>query len=171
MDIGLLQVYTGDGKGKTTSAAGLALRARSRGLRVLFAQFMKETPGGEPESLRELKVEVVRFRDVRSPLFNKEMTPERLREAALKAIGKLREMMPGYDLVILDEFSHLLRPGILEDAVAREFIISRPQGTELVITGRGAPKWLIELADLVTEMKDVKHPIRKGLKARKGIEY
>lgn len=171
MDKGLLQIYTGDGKGKTTAAVGLALRARSRGLKVLFAQFMKETPGGEPEALREFNIEVIRFRDVRSPLFNKDITSEQLREASLKALARLREIIPSYDLVILDEFNHLLRPGILDEREAGQFIADRPETVEMVITGRGTPQWLMDMADLATEMRELKHPARKGLRARKGIEY
>ena len=168
----MLQVYTGDGKGKTTAAEGLALRARSRGLKVLFAQFMKETPGGEPEALRDIVgVEVIRFRDVLSPLFNKSVTTEKLREASLKALEKLNQIIAVYDLVILDEFIHLLRPGVLTEEEAGGFINGRPSNVEFVLTGRGAPPWLIEMADLVTEMKDIKHPATKGVKARKGIEY
>ena len=172
MDMGMLQVYTGDGKGTTTAAVGLAVRARSRELKVLFAQFMKETPGGEPEALRDMAgVDIMRFLDIGSPLFNKFLTPAELREESLRAIERLRQIIAGYDLVILDEFIHLLRPGVLTEQEAGEFIKGRPQGVELVLTGRGAPGWLIEMADLVTEMKDVKHPASKGLKASKGIEY
>lgn len=171
MNKGLLQIYTGDGKGKTSAAVGLAVRARSRGLKVLFAQFMKDTPGGEPEALRSFDIEVVRFRDIRSPLFNKDITSKQLRDASLKALARLREIIHTYDLVILDEFNHLLRPGILDEQEAGQFIADRPETVEMVITGRGAPKWLVGMADLVTEMVEIKHPARSGLRARKGIEY
>lgn len=171
MDKGLLQVYTGEGKGKTTAAVGLALRAQSQGLRVIFAQFMKPPTGGEPDALASAGVYVMRFSEVKSPLFNKDIPLEDIRKAAISALDKLSVLMHEYDLVVLDEFIHLIRPGLLGDDEARQFLAARPEGVEVVLTGRGAPEWIMAMADLVTEMRQVKHPADKGVQARKGIEF
>jgi cob(I)alamin adenosyltransferase len=168
---GLLQVYTGDGKGKTTSAVGLAVRARSRGLRVLFAQFMKSGPGGETEILKEIGVEVIRFERVLSPHFHPEADRGEIRREALEALAELAAMLPRFDLAVLDEFNNLLSRDLITMEEAEEFLRAKPEGLELVLTGRGAPEELIALADQVTEMKDIKHPSRAGVPAREGIEY
>jgi cob(I)alamin adenosyltransferase len=171
MHKGLLHIYTGDGKGKTTSAVGLSVRAKSRGLRVLFVQFMKTMKGGETELLRKLSIKVRRFEKVLSPIFHPGADTAGLREESLKALDRLRRTLPEYDLVVLDEFNHLLSHRLISKAEAVEFITKRPESLDLVLTGRGAPAWLMEMADQVTDMRDVKHHARRGVKARKGIEY
>jgi len=167
----MVQLYTGNGKGKTTCAVGLCVRARSRGLRVLFAQFMKNGRGGETALLKDASVKTLRFRKVLSPLFHPEADAAALREESLRALGKLKPMLEKYDLVVLDEFVHLLNQKLITRTEAVEFLSGRPPSLEMVLTGRGAPRWLMGMADLVTEMKDVKHPARGGAKARRGIEY
>lgn len=168
---GLLHIYTGDGKGKTTASVGLALRAASRGLKVLFAQFLKDREGGEPEALKAHGVDLMKFRKVLSPLFH-DIDKAEVRRAALLA---LRELSParleGYDLVVLDEFVTLVTKGFITEAEAIEFLGHRPAGAEFVITGRGASEGLIKCADLVTRMDPVKHPYESGTRARAGIEY
>ncbi|GAB4390282.1 MAG: cob(I)yrinic acid a,c-diamide adenosyltransferase [Thermodesulfovibrionales bacterium] len=171
MQEGLIHVYTGEGKGKTTAAAGLALRARSRGLKVLFAQFMKEAPGGEVDLLEGVSAEVARFRGVLSPFFHPEVDRAALRREAQKALEALGPRLGEFDLVVLDEFVGLVSAGLLEKDEALGFLRAKPPETEVVLTGRGAPQWLLEEADYVTEMRAVKHPFARGMSAKKGIEF
>jgi cob(I)alamin adenosyltransferase len=167
----MIHVYTGDGKGKTTAAVGLALRAKSRGLRVLFAQFMKGGEGGESAALKGLSMEVLKFDEVKSPVFHPEADKGALREEARRALASLKETMGGFDLVVLDEFNCVLAEGLVTKEEAVEFLEKRPGVSEVVLTGRGAPDWLIGLADYATEMRMLRHPYKRGIKARKGIEY
>ncbi len=171
MQRSFVHIYTGDGKGKSTAAAGLAVRARSRGLRVLFVQFMKSgVTGGELELLESISVDVKRFPGVKSPLFNPSLPLDELKKNALMALNEVRELADGYDLVIIDEFNNLVGAGIVSESYAIEFVKGFLD-SELVLTGRGATEGMIEVADYVTEMKCVKHPYKKGQKARMGIEY
>jgi cob(I)alamin adenosyltransferase len=171
MSRGLLQVYTGPGKGKTTAAVGLAVRALSRGLNVLFAQFMKPAKGGETELLEQLGARVLRFPEVSSPLFDPSIDRNTLAARASEALMKLEGAFEGNDLAVLDEFNHLLSEKLVGRPEAESLIKGRPEGLELVLTGRGAPGWLLEAADLVTEMTEIKHPRSGGGKARRGIEF
>ena len=172
LEQGLIHVYTGEGKGKTTASVGLAVRARSRGLRVLYAQFMKSREGGETELLAKLGVEVMRFHHVLSPRFHPHVPLDEIREAARRAFAELAPRIEsGYDLVVLDEFNCLLAADIITLGHAIEFIGKKGPHTELVLTGRGAPKELIASADLVTEMRESKHPYNDNVAARPGIEF
>jgi cob(I)alamin adenosyltransferase len=166
-----IHIYSGDGKGKTTAAVGLALRARSRGLRVLFVQFMKRESGGEADLLEALSITVRRFNNVLSPFFSPEADRGAIRLEARKALESVRRMLERFDMAVLDEFNVLLSEGILDKDEALRFLEGRNPGTELVLTGRGAPGWLIELADYATEMKAIKHPFPSSTKAREGIEF
>jgi cob(I)alamin adenosyltransferase len=168
---GQVHIYTGDGKGKTTMGVGLALRAKSRGLRVLYTQFMKNTHGGEAELLRKEGVHLRRFREVLSPLFNPDEDMDKLRMKAEEAIKVLGSMLEDYDVVVADEFVTMVARGLLKEDAALSFISGKPDGVELVLTGRGATEGLKEVADLVSEVKKVKHYADTGLYARKGIEY
>jgi len=187
---GLVQVYTGDGKGKTTAAFGLALRAVGAGFRVLMVQFLKTVKRyGEIEGARRLapQLKVVQHG---TPCSHPEYTPDQCEEcrachtvlsnpqpADLEAAREgLRfgrdEMLSGrWDIVILDEINIAARYGIVPVADVLRLIDDKPAGVELILTGRGAPAKLIERADYVTEMRHVKHPYDRGIIARKGIEY
>jgi cob(I)alamin adenosyltransferase len=167
----LIHVYTGNGKGKTTSAVGLCVRAKSRGLRVLFAQFMKKDSKGEITLMERISIKVLQFKKVLSPHFHPNADMGSIRQEALKAIETLQSSIAEFDLVVLDEFTHLLSNKLIEKKEAMNFISDMPSSLELVFTGRGAPDLLIDLADYVTEMNDVKHPSKNGLTARKGIEH
>jgi cob(I)alamin adenosyltransferase len=169
--VGFLHVITGDGKGKTTSAVGLAVRARSRGLRVLFARFMKTGEDGETALLARLEIDVITYERVLSPLFNPEADPGAIREAALDALSDLRGRLSDYGLVVLDEFVCLIDARVITIREALAFVAGRPGGTELVLTGRGAPEELIARADYAMDIRDLKHPARTGTPARPGIEY
>lgn len=173
MQKGLVHIYTGGGKGKTTAAAGLALRAKGRGMKVLFAVFMKEEPSGECASLERLSVSLLRFEGVLSPFFHPGADKESLRLEALDALERLNAIFSeeAPDMAVLDEFVCLVSEGLITEEEAVEFINERPAAMEIVLTGRGATEGLIGLADYVTEMKEMKHPYSKGVKSREGIEF
>jgi len=169
---GLLQVYTGDGKGKTTAAVGLAARARGAGMSVAFVQFVKGGPeSSEIASLRALGVEVIRPGVATSGLMSGPPTDEDLAAVAVAWEAACERIASGaHDLVVLDEIDIALAHGMLdEDAVLRE-LRARPAGVEVVCTGRGATEGLLAEADLVTEMRAVRHPFDAGVPARRGIE-
>ncbi|MFH0809460.1 MAG: cob(I)yrinic acid a,c-diamide adenosyltransferase [Pseudomonadota bacterium] len=167
---GLVQVYTGEGKGKTTAAFGLALRAAGRGLRVKVIQFLKGQESGEVTAARTAGIEVERFGD--GGWVNLENPSEADRARAAAGLSAALAALPVVDVLILDEANVALAAGLLPMERLRElFFDGRPQGVEIVLTGRGAPVELVMMADLVTEMLAIKHPYGQGILARKGIEY
>lgn len=173
LDRGLLQVYTGEGKGKTTAACGLAVRARGRGLDVCFVQFVKGgEPSGELSVLTAAGVEVVRPAVVTTGLMGGVITPED-RGAAQEAFEIARRAIAtgSWDVVILDELCVALHYGLVDTGDALLALTGRPHNVEVVCTGRNAPKGLVDAADLVTEMRAVKHPYEDGVAARRGIEF
>ncbi len=174
MKHGCVHIYTGEGKGKTTAAVGLAIRAKSRGLKVLFVQFMKGgADSGEINILKNISVTTKKFSRIRSPYFYPDINRKQLKKDVNEAVAYIKKIAAGagFDMLILDEFNCLLAEGLLTDEAAVDLILNKPEQLELVLTGRGATKRLIEAADYVTEMKIVKHPFSKGIKARRGIEY
>jgi len=182
---GLVQVYTGDGKGKTTAALGLALRAVGQGLRVCFVQFMKGDLGlGERKAAARLSPEFElhwfcspRWGDPSkappgTPWWQLPASEEDRRQAQEGMAFARRSLTSGdYDVVILDEILQALHCNLVPLDQILSLISARPRHVELVLTGRGAPEEVVRAADLVTEMKDTKHPYESGVKARKGIEY
>ncbi|MDA8169577.1 MAG: cob(I)yrinic acid a,c-diamide adenosyltransferase [Nitrospiraceae bacterium] len=173
MQKGLVHIYTGEGKGKTTAAVGLAVRAKSKGMKVFFAQFMKSAPpaANELDVLEGLSVRIFQYSEVLSPFFHPDADKKQLMRKASEALKEIEALMPGYDIVILDEFNNLVSRGIVSEEEALRFVKEKPENVELVLTGRNATRGLIEAADYVTEMKAVKHPLQLGIKARPGIEY
>ena len=174
MKDGLLQVYTGDGKGKTTAAFGLAFRAYGRGFKVAVVQFMKTWVTGEVQLAETLENFHIKRIDT-SPKFTWEMNEAELEELRLeirKGFEYVRNLVKEnkYDLLVLDEINHIIIKEFVSKEEILEFIDSKPDTLEIVMTGRNAPDWLIERADLVTEMKCIKHPFEKGIPARVGIE-
>jgi cob(I)alamin adenosyltransferase len=173
MKKGLIEVYTGDGKGKTTAAVGLAVRALGRGLRVCYISFHK-VPGvsGELKILRKLGAGIFHFAPWH-PSFRKGAGAERIRKECLAGLKFIEKAFARkkYDLVIIDEINISLRDGFLKEEEVGKIIRKKPAGMELVITGRGAPGFLLKAADLVSEIKKIKQPFDSGVKARKGIEY
>jgi len=170
---GLVQVYTGDGKGKTTAAVGLCIRAVGRGLRVAFVQFVKGGErSGELEPLERLGVNVERPAAESTGLLGQGATDEDRRSSAV-AFGMAREaLLSGeYDLVVMDEVCVALAYDLVPIEPFLVALRQRPSGVEVVCTGRGAPEELVEYADLVTEVRLVKHPYQRGIPARPGIEY
>ncbi len=174
MTTGLIHIYTGDGKGKTTAAVGISVRAKSRGLRVLFVQFFKEADSeSEIAALGRFGIRTINFDEVKSPLFNPDIDKSTLREKATEALSRLKIILSedSYDLIVLDEFICLISEGILKNDEAIAFLRSIPFHPELVLTGKGATQSIMEVADYVTFMKKVKHPYEKKVPARKGIEF
>lgn len=171
--LGLVHIYTGDGKGKTTAALGLALRAAGHGLRVLVVQFLKggKGPFGELEALRHLEnVTVVQFGP--GGFVGRDFPFEDGKEMARAGFGfAQRALRSGeYDLVVLDEVSVAIRKGLLSETEVLDLLKQRAPRTEVVLTGRYAGRALKEAADLVTEMKCVKHPFEQGVRWRWGVE-
>ena len=170
---GLVQVYTGNGKGKTSAAFGLALRAIGRGLKVYIIQFIK---GGFDYG--ELYV-IDRLPNLTLKAFGQgkfitEFPPSsKDKEIAKETLQLAKKVVQSgeYDIVILDEINVALSLHLIKIEEVIELIKNKPKHVELVLTGRYAPKEIIEIADLVTEMKEIKHPFQKGIPPRKGIEY
>lgn len=170
---GLIQVYTGDGKGKTTAAIGLAVRAAGHGLRTYIGQFLKGRPYGELEALKRLVPWVtVEQYGLDSWTHVESVTPEQ-RAAAEEGLSRAREALLGgqYDLVVLDEVNVALFFGLLTEEMVLQLMAEKPAHVELVLTGRRAPRSILEQADLITEMMEVKHPFQRGIEARQGIEH
>jgi cob(I)alamin adenosyltransferase len=169
---GLVQVFTGDGKGKTSAALGAVLRALGHGLRVYIAFFMKGGfPSGEWNILSKLPN--VRMATFGSEFINPADVKPEEREQARQALAAAREAMlsGNYDLVVLDEVNLAVAWKLVELDEVIKLIGDKLPNVELILTGRRADTGLIQLADLVTEMLDIKHPYAGGVAARKGIEY
>lgn len=170
---GLVQVLTGNGRGKTTAALGTVLRAVGQDFRVHIIHFMKGTyPYGEQKALEHLpNVTVLRFGKLDFVDPNNVQDDER--EEARKALEAGKEAIHSgkYDMVVLDEVNIASGWGLVPVENVIDLIKNKPQGIELILTGRYADPRLIEIADLVTEMVEVKHPYQKGIKARQGLEY
>lgn len=174
LEKGLWQLYVGRGKGKTTAAFGLALRAVSQGLRVCVIQFMKASApaSGEMKAAQLLNgLDVFRFGG--SFLDEDSSSRKEIKRDVDKGIKLAVEALSGqkYDLVILDEILTTSEKGLIKEKQILELALQRSPRVELVMTGRKASVDLIEAADLVTEMTEIKHPLKKGVKARRGIEY
>lgn len=171
-ELGLVQIYTGNGKGKTTAAFGLAMRAAGRGLEVLIVQFLKPSDGyGEQVACNRMgNITLV---PMGLDHFVSKKPSDADIEAAHKALRRSEELICSgrYDVAVLDESINAVRLGLITSQELIESLERRPDHVEIVLTGRGMTPDLEEYADLVTEMRLVKHPFDKGIGARKGIEY
>lgn len=172
---GLVMVFTGNGKGKTTSALGMALRAWGQGMRVLVLQFIKGGwRYGELEAAARLG-ERFEMRQAGEGFISgsDEVSMEKHRQAAGKALKEAAAAISSgnYDLIILDEINYALDYGLISKEEVIKLVRAKPPRLHLALTGRNAPPEIIELADLVTEMKEIKHPFARGIKAQKGIEF
>jgi cob(I)alamin adenosyltransferase len=170
---GLIQVYTGDGKGKTTCSLGLALRAVGQGFKVFMVQFLKSDDTGEVQAAQRLAPDFT-IQSFGIPGFPKLTDPDpKTVDAARQAFALARQVILAgdHDLVILDEVNLCLTYGLVPLEEMLEVLRQRPPSVEVVLTGRAAPPELVELADLVTEMRPVKHYFEAGVKARRGIEW
>lgn len=168
---GYIQVYTGNGKGKTTAAFGLALRAVGAGLKVYIAQFVKGMEYSELKSVERLSDSITLRQYGLGFFINRKPDREDIR-AAREGLKEVRENMCSgkYDLIILDEANIATCYGLFSVEDLLDFIGAKPENVELVITGRMADSRIIESADLVTEMKEIKHYYHGGVEARIGIE-
>ncbi len=169
---GLIHLYTGGGKGKTTAAVGLCVRALGAGLRVRFVQFMKGRGSAELAPLRQLGAHVTRATNEEKFVFQMN---EQERAACQKAhracLAEAAKTAAEWDLLVLDEALGALETGLLAEEELLPFMREKPPGLELVLTGRSAPETLRALADYVTDMRAEKHPFAAGIPARRGIEF
>ncbi len=173
-DGGLIHIYCGDGKGKTTAAIGLAVRCSGHGNHVLFVQFLKSRPTGELKSLALLPdIELMRGKETKKFTFqmNAAEKAEVLREH-LALFAKVKEKCAAekIDLLILDEVIGACNTGVFDKNILADFLRSKPQQLEVVLTGRNPAPELVELADYVSEICKRKHPFDKGIPARTGVE-
>lgn len=175
---GFIHIYTGKGKGKTTAALGLALRAIGWGMKVCIFQFMKKGVNGESKAshLFNGRLKVVTF-DQTHPMFChkslRKKAAEILKDRIYQDLKSVKEtiLLRNYDIVVLDEVINALREKFIKKEDILSLIELKFRTSELVLTGRGAPQWLIKEGDYVTDMRLIKHPFNRGLKARKGIEF
>ena len=174
MNKGLVHIYTGGGKGKTTAAIGLLIRASGAGMKTLFCQFMKGRDTAELGPLRRLGAEVIRTDAVKKfiPFMSEDEKKECVKSHQL-CYNKVKEKIRSgeYDLVVLDEVMSALSYGFINQEDLCRLIRGRPPHVELALTGRNAPEELLELADYVSEIQEKKHPYQQGIPARRGIEY
>ncbi|MEG1710551.1 MAG: cob(I)yrinic acid a,c-diamide adenosyltransferase [Clostridia bacterium] len=175
LDKGLIHIYTGDGKGKTTAALGLAMRAAGSGLKVYMLQFLKSYGCGEhiaAQNILNLKIETVTDNvkfvfnmTNEEKLFNKEQNEKKFEQAIIQCKSG------NIDLMIFDEIIGCINMKQLDEQKVLDFLKTKPQSLEIVMTGRDPSTQLMEYADYITEMKKIKHPFDKGANARKGIEF
>ncbi len=168
----MLEIYCGDGKGKTTAALGLAIRAAGAGLRVHIVQLMKGRPTSELAALAKIP-EISVSRCDRDYGFPASMSETDMAEIIACHNALLREaeaLLPELDVLILDEFNSACRHGLLDRGLADRVVLDRPENLELVLTGRRPEQKYIDAADYISEITAVKHPYSRGVKARKGIE-
>lgn len=174
LETGLVQIYYGKGKGKTTAAFGLAVRAAGQGFRVYIAQFLKPNHSGELKSVSLL--ENITLEKINHDSFLGEISQE-LRTKTIDIYSKKLPQIEKYlsekkyDLVILDEILNAFALGLVSEENLKGLLAARNPQVELVLTGRSAPAWLIEEANLVTEVKLIKHPYQRKIPARRGIEF
>lgn len=166
----MIHVYTGDGKGKTTAAVGAAVRAIGNGLKVLFVQFIKGAHTGELEIFQKFP-DLIRIYRCSTGFIYGKPEPSQL-EVAMDCIKEIENLIKNehYDLIVFDELIIALNLGLISKEQTQN-LIDLASDSELIITGRNAPDWLIEKSDLVTEMKKIKHYFDRGINARRGIEY
>ncbi len=167
----MIQVYTGNGKGKTTAALGLALRAAGAGLKIYIGQFVKGKKYSELVAIKKIKnIKVEQFG---SACFIRQAPTKKDVELAKRGLGKIRKIISAgcYDIVILDEINIALKLRLLPLKDVISALKKTPKKMEVVLTGRDAHPKILKLADLISEIKEVKHYYKKGIKARRGIEY
>lgn len=175
MEQGMIHIYCGDGKGKTTAAIGLAARAAGCGMKVLFARFLKNEDSGELKVLDSVpEIEVLHL--VRSYGFFNTLTEEE-KEEVRQMYGELWERIKKrvsggeFRVLVIDEFMAAYRYGLIDRDEALEFLAGKPEALEIALTGRDPAPELTALADYVSEIRKVKHPFDQGILARRGIEY
>ncbi|MFZ0366478.1 MAG: cob(I)yrinic acid a,c-diamide adenosyltransferase [Nitrososphaeraceae archaeon] len=173
---GIVIVYTGNGKGKTTASLGVALRAIGHGLRVCMVQFIKgEWHYGELNSIKKLEPDfelIVAGKGFIGIIDDDHAFEEHVRAAKTALdIVEQKISLDTFDIIILDEINYALHLGVLQLADVMKMLQNRPKHLSLILTGNHACEEIITLADLVTEMKEIKHPYKKGIKAKRGIDF
>jgi cob(I)alamin adenosyltransferase len=171
---GLVMVYTGDGKGKTTAALGLALRASGHGASVFMVQFRKSDPSyGEIKAIKKYLPAFTVVQSERSGIIRVEDFSQEDINDILNVFRKGREAVESgqYNLVIFDEINFPMSYGLIPVTDVLEMLRQRPPQTDIVLTGRNAPSEIVDAADLVSEVREIKHHFRTGIKARPGIEF
>jgi cob(I)alamin adenosyltransferase len=173
---GIVIVYTGNGKGKTTASLGVALRAIGHGLRVCMVQFIKgEWHYGELNSIKKLEPDfelIVAGKGFIGIIDDDHAFEEHVRAARTALdIVEQKISLDTFDIIILDEINYAVHLGVLHLADVMKIIQNRPKHLSLILTGNHACEEIISLADLVTEMKEIKHPYKKGIKAKRGIDF
>lgn len=175
MEKGLIHVYTGEGKGKTTASIGLAVRALGHGFKVAYASFFKKPNSygyNEISVIRNLGATVFTFSEG-MPMANPQITPEEYHASTQQGLSELLKFIAANNtqLLVLDEILIAINYGYISEEELFEFIEKKPAETELVLTGRGATDKVKEIADYVTVLAKEKHPYEKGVQAREGIEF
>lgn len=175
MTKGLIHVYCGDGKGKTTAATGLAVRAAGCGKKVIFAQFMKGNDSGELEAMK-LVPGIELMRNSANYGFYNQMSLQEKEKLTAEHNGLLEKICKRInrgecDMLILDEYTYPCRYQLIDREKAAQLITDKPVSMELVITGREPSQLFLDRADYITEMRCIRHPFEKGIEAREGIEY
>ena len=175
MDKGLLLVFTGEGKGKTTAAVGSAIRALGQNMKVCYISFHKnprEQASGEIGILKRLGVDTFGFAE-EHPSFNPKVSVSTVRQECLKALAFIEKIFEedAYDLLVLDELCIALRDSFLKEEEVLSLLKRKPAHLSIIITGREAPESICEMADMVSEVRKIKHHFDKGIKAKRGIEY
>lgn len=165
----MLHLYWGNGKGKTTAAMGLALRALGHGRRVVIVQFLKDGTSGEIAPLRAAGAVVYACPNAKFTWLMDEADKAAAREASARALGQA--LAEPFDLLVLDEACAALKSGILDEALLRRAVAFAKNGREVVLTGRDPAPWLQDAADYSTEMRAHRHPYADGVAAREGVEY
>lgn len=176
LEKGLIQVYTGNGKGKTTAALGQALRAVGDGLKVYMVQFLKTDDTGELNTVKKLypDFQIFRFEKKRGFFWTLNDTEKaELKEDVECEFNFCKKVLDNHevDILIMDEIMAVMTNGILPVEAVLEFLKNKPRDIEIILTGRNVPDEIADIADLVTEMREVKHYFNKGVNQRKGIEY
>ncbi len=172
---GLIQVYTGNGKGKSTAAIGQAVRAAGHGFKIGFISFFKDPDVfgyAEYRSMEKLGIRTFLFAR-KHPHFYKELNHEEVVEECAQGLEFIRGLLrdDSWDMLVLDEINIALRDGFLTEEDVLSLLAAKQETLELVLTGRGIPERILERADLVSEVRDIKHPYSQGIKSRKGIEF
>ena len=171
MEKGLIHIYCGDGKGKTTAAAGLAARCAGGGGRAAFFQFLKDNTSGEHHALKKAGVDVIDGYDGLGKVWT--FTDEQVRDMFVwyeEKFKKIKEIAADYDLLVLDEAIDAVNYGYIRRDTILDFLRTKPACLEVILTGHNPAQEFLEIADYVTQMQKIKHPYDKGIKARKLIE-
>ena len=174
-NLGLVHIYTGDGKGKTTAAVGLATRALGQGLRVCYVSFHKrpEKYGyTEMQSLEKLGATILNMAKGH-PHMDTSLDVDKIRQETHDALKTVLTLIraESFDLLIMDEIIISVRDKFIEEQELIDFILNKPENMELIITGRGATNRMIEIAHYVSQINKIKHPYDEGISSRKGIEF